>query len=92
MKGAGERGLRRGVVVAEESERLVGFLVVATVAGEAEIESIAVRSECQGRGIGASLLKELFGFCILHGIARIQLEVRIERAGDWFLPGVGICG
>lgn len=78
MRSSGEKSLRRDLVVAEENEskRVLGFLVVATVAGEAEIESIAVRSECQRQGIGQSLLMALIGFCVPQEISRIQLEVR----------------
>jgi ribosomal-protein-alanine N-acetyltransferase len=78
MREGGGTSLRRDVVVVEanESKALLGFLVVATVAGEAEIESIAVRSEFQGRGVGRRLLAAMVEFLILQGIARVQLEVR----------------
>ncbi len=87
MREAGGASLRRDVVVAEENETLVGFLVVATVAGEAEIESIGVRSEFQRRGIGEELLRALVGFCEARGVGRIQLEVREsnERAIGFYL-------
>jgi len=50
---------RRVALVAEAEGLVVGFVVASLVADSAELESIAVASEAQRRGVGAALARAL---------------------------------
>lgn len=74
---------RRIALVAEglesdlkEPRCVVGFVVASLVAGEAELESIAVASEAQRRGIGGQLLGHLLTALKKLSVTRVNLEVR----------------
>jgi len=51
----------RLLLVAERGSRIAGFQVVHNIAGEWELENIAVTREQQRQGIGAALLRALVG-------------------------------
>jgi len=81
---------QRVALVAEAGGVVVGFVVAGVVGPEAEVESIAVAGEAQGRGIGAALLGGLIGELKSAGVKELRLEVResnrtavrlYERAG-----------
>jgi len=81
---------RRIALVAEVGGEVAGFAVARLVAEEAELESIVVPGELQGRGIGWALLSELIRLARLAGAREIGLELResnrtagrlYERAG-----------
>lgn len=55
---------------------LVAYAVAAVIAGEGEIQRIAVHPACRGQGIGKKLLAELEKKCIEKGASSILLEVR----------------
>lgn len=55
---------------------LAGFLIAAVIAGQAEIESVAVAPERQRRGIGTMLLSAAVPPLRGSGVAEIFLEVR----------------
>ena len=67
---------QRVALVAESAGSLVGFAVAVLVAGEGEIESIAVAPGWQRRGIGMALLRELQRVLAASGALAIVLEVR----------------
>jgi ribosomal-protein-alanine N-acetyltransferase len=58
---------------------VVGFVVASLVAGEAELESIAVASEAQRRGIGGQLLGHLLTALKKLSVTRVNLEVRASN-------------
>jgi ribosomal-protein-alanine N-acetyltransferase len=58
---------------------VVGFVVASLVAGEAELESIAVAAEAQHRGSGGMLLGHLVAALKELKVARINLEVRASN-------------
>jgi ribosomal-protein-alanine N-acetyltransferase len=69
---------------------IVGFLVAHVIAGEVELENIAVASRARRRGIGRGLISELVRAAVREGFRAIHLEVRgqnrvaralYERAG-----------
>ena len=60
----------------ESAGSVVGFAVAVVVAGEGEIESIAVAPGWQRRGIGMALLRELQRALEAEGALAIVLEVR----------------
>ena len=77
---------RRHALLAESSESeppgsqtIVGFIVARLVAGEAELESIAVAAEAQRRGTGGQLLGHLLAALRVLGVTRINLEVRASN-------------
>jgi [ribosomal protein S18]-alanine N-acetyltransferase len=69
---AGEREL----LVAETDGALVGFVLYTRVAGEAEIESIAVRERFQRRGVGGALMEATLKRLKMKGFEQVHLELR----------------
>ena len=67
---------QRVALVAESAGSVVGFAVAVLVAGEGEIESIAVAPGWQRRGMGMALLRELQRALAAEGALAIVLEVR----------------
>ena len=67
---------QRVALVAESAGSVVGFAVAVMVAGEGEIESIAVAPGWQRRGMGMALLRELQRALAAEGALAIVLEVR----------------
>jgi ribosomal-protein-alanine N-acetyltransferase len=69
-------------LAARDGDRLVGYAGIAVVAGppepEAEIHTIGVHPDEQGRGIGGRLLAGLLGFADAMG-ATVFLEVRTDN-------------
>lgn len=61
------------------SRALVGFVVASLVAGEAELESIAVAAEAQRCGLGGQLLLKLLAALKDLDVSRINLEVRASN-------------
>lgn len=68
----------RIVLVAEDegSGRIAGFVVARLILPEAELESIAVASEFQRRGVARELFSALVGELDQEGVKQILLEVR----------------
>lgn len=71
--------LRRIALVALAGETVVGFAVASLVAGEAELESIAVAFVEQKRGVGGGLLKALIASVVREGCTAMVLEVRASN-------------
>jgi [ribosomal protein S18]-alanine N-acetyltransferase len=74
------RAIRRKGLVAEVDGRVVGFLAGRGVAGEAELENMAVASAARRRGLGAELLKEFLQWCLAGKFSNVHLEVRESNA------------
>jgi ribosomal-protein-alanine N-acetyltransferase len=55
---------------------VVGFVVASLIAGEAELESIAVTADAQQCGIGGKLLSRMLAALMEVQATRINLEVR----------------
>lgn len=66
----------RLIFVAEEEERLQGFLVARTAAEEWEIENVAVAESDRRRGIGRKLVQALISKTREQNTGAIFLEVR----------------
>jgi ribosomal-protein-alanine N-acetyltransferase len=87
-----ERLPRRIALVAidPESDAPAGFLVASLLAPEAELETIAVASHFQRRGLGALLLRALVVELRKEQVREALLEVRASnRAALGFYPGQG---
>lgn len=57
-----------------------GFIIGRVVAGEAELLTIAVTPEAQGRGIGGRLVARFLAEAVLRGAANVFLEVAADNA------------
>jgi ribosomal-protein-alanine acetyltransferase len=66
----------RVVLVAEDRGQVVGFVVAHEIAGEFELENVAVAAHARRRGIGRDLVTKLVGTAVRRGIRAIHLEVR----------------
>ncbi len=71
-----EDGPPRVALVAEVAGVVTGFAVASVLAPQSELESIAVQSDAQGRGIGRELLIAIMNAAALPGIEEMVLEVR----------------
>ena len=66
----------RVVLIAEDHGEIVGFLVAHEIAGEFELENIAVAAHARRRGVGCDLVTKLVETAARRGIRAIHLEVR----------------
>ncbi len=57
-------------------QEILGYAGLLMVPYEADITNITVKESARRRGIGESLLKELFSLSGQHGVSVIHLEVR----------------
>lgn len=62
--------------VIEDNSNILGFANVWIVAGEANINSIAVNKIFQSKGIGSQILHSILEYCIKNSTNEITLEVR----------------
>jgi [ribosomal protein S18]-alanine N-acetyltransferase len=74
------RAIKRRGLVAEFDGRVVGFLAARGVAGEAELENMAVSAIYRRRGFGAELLEEFLEWCAAANCSGVHLEVRESNA------------
>jgi ribosomal-protein-alanine N-acetyltransferase len=73
---------RRCLFVAEDERHTVaGFAVGAVLAGQGELESVAVVPGLRGRGIGRALCLAILSWCRAQRVAEVLLEVRAASAG-----------
>ncbi len=70
-----DSSVSRRVFAAEENE-VIGFLVARAVAGEWELENVAVKPEFRRRGVGRALLEKLLESARAGAGSRVLLEVR----------------
>lgn len=66
----------RELVISEAEYDVAGFVLSAVVAGEAEIESIAVSPNFQKQGVGKRLLTAALDGMRAKGVVRVHLELR----------------
>lgn len=69
------------LLVAEEDDAVIGYLVLYTAAGESEIVTIAVSPNARRRGIGRDLIENVITFSESSSlyIEEINLEVRVSN-------------
>ena len=75
-RALGDESPKRTVLVIEEAVGLQGFLVAHEVAGEWEIENIAIAGPARKRGLGTRLLGEFLDHARAQGGSAVFLEVR----------------
>ncbi len=66
----------RLAIVADVQGNVVGFLVAHEIAGEFELENIAVAGHARRQGVGRALVSELVKSAAQRGFRAIHLEVR----------------
>jgi ribosomal-protein-alanine N-acetyltransferase len=69
----------RTYVVAEAGGVVVGYAGIAVVAGEADLQTVAVERTAQGRGLGGRLVREVTAAAVRAGARRMHLEVRADN-------------
>lgn len=69
----------RRVALVAEGGAILGFAVASTVGPEGELESIAVRAEEQGHGIGKFIFSVLVEELKAAGVGEVLLEVRASN-------------
>ncbi|MEG2700623.1 MAG: ribosomal protein S18-alanine N-acetyltransferase [Hungatella sp.] len=62
--------------VVEEEGLLCGYCDLRVIAGEGEIERIAVHPDCRGRGFAKQMMEQMVSFAKEQGVSEITLEVR----------------
>jgi ribosomal-protein-alanine N-acetyltransferase len=70
----------RHYVVAAQDDEIVGYAGLMAVAGEADVQTIAVAADRQGSGLGGRLLTELIDEAGRRGCRSVTLEVRADNA------------
>ena len=76
LQESGEATLNRALFVAGDGERIVGFAVAVVVAGQAELESIAVDPARRRLGVGKALSVAVLLWARGAGAREMLLEVR----------------
>jgi ribosomal-protein-alanine N-acetyltransferase len=73
------RDAARVTFVAEQDGVLLGFVVASYIVVGSEIESVAVRSEARGRGLGRQLCGRAMAWAREQGADEMHLEVRASN-------------
>lgn len=68
------------LTVAEEGQKVVGYICMYQSFEEGEITNVAVDQAYRGRHIGKALLKKTVQMAKGRGVTRIILEVRVSNA------------
>ena len=69
----------RHYVVALDDDRPVGYAGAFVLAPDADVQTIAVADDHQGRGLAAALLSELLDEASARGATHVLLEVRADN-------------
>lgn len=72
-------GVDRWYAVVEDQGRVCGYAGLWLAPPEADVQTLAVAPEAQGRGWGGALLAELLDTARRTGCRRISLEVRADN-------------
>lgn len=59
-----------------EDKNIVAYIIATEVAGETEIQRIAVRSDCRRRGYASCIMEHFIDTLAINGADKILLEVR----------------
>jgi ribosomal-protein-alanine N-acetyltransferase len=69
----------RWYVVAEDADGLLGYAGLVATEHEADIQTVAVRRDRQGAGVGDRLVRALLDEAARRGVSRVLLEVRDDN-------------
>jgi ribosomal-protein-alanine N-acetyltransferase len=64
------------VIVAEAGDNIAGYACLSAIGGTGDVQTIAVRAECEGQGIGTALLSDLIATATARGCQEVSLYVR----------------
>ncbi|MEZ0165040.1 ribosomal protein S18-alanine N-acetyltransferase [Kineococcus sp. LSe6-4] len=70
----------RCFLVAEEDGRVVGYGGIVVAGADADVQTVGVARDQQGRGTGRALLRELRARAVAAGATHLLLEVRADNA------------
>jgi ribosomal-protein-alanine N-acetyltransferase len=73
-------GLRKGILVAIDGEKIVGFIVYACAVDQGSIDNLAVALDDQGEGHGRRLVAAALGELRAMGAVCCLLEVRADNS------------
>lgn len=68
-------------IVAEESGRIAGYAIAWIIAGELQINSIAVKKDARRKGLGKMMLDHLLMNDSSENISMVYIEVRKNNTG-----------
>ncbi|MFI0405249.1 ribosomal protein S18-alanine N-acetyltransferase [Actinomadura sp. 3N508] len=71
---------RHYVVAEAPGGEIVGYAGLAAAGGQADVQTIGVRADQRGSGVGAALLTELLDEAARRGSEAVFLEVRADNA------------
>lgn len=77
--GESDAGVWKGMMVAENGGKVVGFVAGSVVCGVAELESIVVEEALRGKGLGRRMLEALARWAKERGAESMELEVRASN-------------
>jgi [ribosomal protein S18]-alanine N-acetyltransferase len=72
-------------LVAEDGSGIVGYAGLVAVAHEADVQTVAVRPDRQGNGLGGRLLDQLIAEARRRDCSQVLLEVEAENTTAQFL-------
>ncbi|MFI1578251.1 ribosomal protein S18-alanine N-acetyltransferase [Embleya sp. NPDC020630] len=75
-----EPEMRHYVVAEDETGALAGYAGLAVIGDEGDVQTIGVRRDRWGTGLGALLLTELLDLAVARGCRDVLLEVRVDNA------------
>lgn len=67
------------VVAEDASGTIAGYAGLAVAGGDADVQTIGVRRDLWGTGLGADLLADLLAAARAHGCGHVLLEVRVDN-------------
>jgi ribosomal-protein-alanine N-acetyltransferase len=83
----GESSYPERVVLAEQDEKVCGFIIYTQILDEGAIHNIAVSPACQRRGMAKALLTQVLDIFTRDGANRALLEVRASNTAAQRLYG-----
>lgn len=69
----------RTYLAAVDGDRLVGYAGLSRVGSDADIQTVAVAADHQGRGLARTMLRDLLGGADATGVTHTFLEVRADN-------------
>ena len=73
-------GDSRWYQVLESNSQIIGYIGVAYVGEDADIQTIAITTESQRKGYGEQLIITALNFLNKHGIKKVFLEVEVNNS------------
>ena len=78
---ADDEDVHRALLVDSEQDEIRGFAGGSLVAGDAQLESIAVRDSARRQGLGRELCAAFLAWAFANGARHVGLEVRAGNDG-----------